>query len=280
MLQPLYHYCSAIAFESIIKNHSIWLNSLRSSNDATEGRYAARLLKELISEIEIPLRVNRDKLFTFLNTLEDQFEIAGFCLSEKADLLSQWRGYADDGHGFSIGFRRNSLIDIANKFNNSDKETTPHPVYKNAHKILEVNLFKVLYEKESQLKNLKPVSEKIFRTDETSWFDNHVDFVLKQSAFKDNSFQEEEEWRLIKFISVKSDPFYSEKQEILKNVKYRIKGNILYPYVNIPFYNDPKIIEEVIIGPKNQFEEAHLRNFLISQGYKEFIVKKSRIPYR
>lgn len=35
--------------------------------------------------------------------------IFAFCLSEEADLLSQWRGYADDGRGVCIGFKKEAL---------------------------------------------------------------------------------------------------------------------------------------------------------------------------
>ncbi|MDP2064189.1 MAG: DUF2971 domain-containing protein, partial [Phaeovulum sp.] len=42
----------------------------------------------------------------------------GFCLSEESDLLSQWRGYAQDGAGFSVSFsveKLKHIIDAADR---------------------------------------------------------------------------------------------------------------------------------------------------------------------
>ena len=43
---------------------------------------------------------------SYLSALVDGL---GFCLSKKGDLLSQWRGYADDAFGVSIGFEKDYL---------------------------------------------------------------------------------------------------------------------------------------------------------------------------
>ena len=57
----LYHYCSNIAFHSIIENRRIWLSSLSLSNDSMEGRIVAEILarmaklKFLGRECEFPL---------------------------------------------------------------------------------------------------------------------------------------------------------------------------------------------------------------------------------
>lgn len=34
------------------------------------------------------------------------------CLSEEGDLLSQWRGYADDGRGMCLGFNVHELLEF------------------------------------------------------------------------------------------------------------------------------------------------------------------------
>jgi hypothetical protein len=41
--------------------------------------------------------------------LEEVIDGLGFCLSEDGDLLSQWRGYAADASGVSIGFSKEYL---------------------------------------------------------------------------------------------------------------------------------------------------------------------------
>ncbi|MFV1878164.1 DUF2971 domain-containing protein [Nioella sp.] len=48
----------------------------------------------------------------------------GVCFSEERDLLSQWRGYAADGAGFSISFYREALEHIAKGHPESKLELT------------------------------------------------------------------------------------------------------------------------------------------------------------
>lgn len=45
--------------------------------------------------------------------VEEAFDGLGFCMSEQPDILSQWRGYADDGKGFSVGFSKAYLDELA-----------------------------------------------------------------------------------------------------------------------------------------------------------------------
>lgn len=44
-----------------------------------------------------------------LSGVEEESLAYGFCLSVKRDMLSQWRGYADDGMGFAIGFKKEAI---------------------------------------------------------------------------------------------------------------------------------------------------------------------------
>ena len=45
-----------------------------------------------------------------------------FCLSEEKDLLSQWRGYADDGKGIFIGFNGEFLDGICSLYTSPSKD--------------------------------------------------------------------------------------------------------------------------------------------------------------
>ena len=56
--------------------------------------------EELIWGIGVSVSYVTDELIE----AQDAFIYWAFCLSEEGDLLSQWRGYGDDGRGFSIGF--------------------------------------------------------------------------------------------------------------------------------------------------------------------------------
>jgi hypothetical protein len=56
-----------------------------------------------------------ERLDESLAFLERSLGGLGFCLSEQGDLLSQWRGYADDAYGISIGFSKPYLEELSRK---------------------------------------------------------------------------------------------------------------------------------------------------------------------
>ena len=111
--RTLYHYCSTEAFYEIVKTKSIWLSSLSLSNDTLEGeKIIARIIDRLAAQGVFKEQVMWRFKYTFMQ-YERQWEGLGFCLSERGDLLSQWRGYAKDATGVAIGFAYDSLLKLA-----------------------------------------------------------------------------------------------------------------------------------------------------------------------
>ena len=119
----LYHYCSLSTFMSIFDNKSIWLSDIRRSNDSLELRwimgqcqyYMINAWTDYVRDVQQNRGMDivsheHFKEFEDLYLLakdydaEDDTKNWVFCLSEKADDLGQWRGYANDGQGISIGF--------------------------------------------------------------------------------------------------------------------------------------------------------------------------------
>ncbi|MCW5297735.1 DUF2971 domain-containing protein [Herbaspirillum lusitanum] len=71
----------------------------------------------------------------------------GFCLSAEGDLLSQWRGYAQDGAGVAIGFSGEYLRSMGRQHNKG-----PHGGF-----LLEP----VIYDSATQEESLREIVEKI-----------------------------------------------------------------------------------------------------------------------
>jgi hypothetical protein len=104
----LYHYCSANTFLSIAMGQSLWASEFTLSNDLLEGKWIDKTIEHLCDGKNIP-KNQRERILSHVNGLRTTLGAVGFCLSEESDLLSQWRGYADDGRGVSVGLRREYL---------------------------------------------------------------------------------------------------------------------------------------------------------------------------
>jgi hypothetical protein len=113
-MDTLYHYCSTASFHAITQSHALWLSSLSLSNDTMEGKLVARAIARLAERDSLESKGFR-LLQRIIVLLELAFDGLGFCLSEKDDLLSQWRGYAADATGVSIGFSKEYLKRLAKK---------------------------------------------------------------------------------------------------------------------------------------------------------------------
>jgi hypothetical protein len=73
-----------------------------------EGKLVARILAG-IAEADGLDQSATQRLQKLVSGVEQLIDGLGFCLSEQGDLLSQWRGYADDATGVSIGFSKDYL---------------------------------------------------------------------------------------------------------------------------------------------------------------------------
>jgi hypothetical protein len=101
----IYHYCPPEAFLAILTNRNFRLSASYTLNDVSEGSWgysvfteAAEALEketgtEFVSNIVRPVTAGH---------LHSMLMIG--CFSLAADVLSQWRAYANDGRGFAIGF--------------------------------------------------------------------------------------------------------------------------------------------------------------------------------
>jgi Protein of unknown function (DUF2971) len=96
----LYHYCSNLAFYSIITQRKIRLSLLSMSNDAKEGQHILDLANAVLPDDFSHKKDALEQLQTVLSAIS----ALGFCLSAASDVLSQWRGYADNAQGVAIGF--------------------------------------------------------------------------------------------------------------------------------------------------------------------------------
>ncbi|BBO09239.1 DUF2971 domain-containing protein [Bradyrhizobium sp. TM102] len=286
----LYHYCTNNTFLSIMQTRAVWLSDFTLSNDRLEGRWLRNLLVERC-ERESFYPVQMERLLSFFDLGATRLGAAGFCMSEEGDLLSQWRGYAGDGVGVSIGFSKEYFEALAGA--------------RYAHQTGEaLSLHRIAYSREDQTNlvqsilddavqavragaldtgtlltplegNRKAEVDKQFRSLTASFLSLH----LVQYRVKNPAFSEEREWRLISLIQS-----YASEASVhgdLSRMEFRSGHDRIVPYRVLPLEEAASsCITEVVLGPKNITPTRYITAALERYGWKDVPVRVSAASYR
>jgi hypothetical protein len=207
--EALHHYTNQAGLLGIFGSGDFWATKIQYMNDATEFEYSISLAKK---ELEARYTNIRSAAGNAMNWLSgsaerrqcellrliiihlDAISAANICsvsFCADPDLLSQWRGYAGLGMGYAIGFYSNGLLEIAQ--NNA------------------CCLGRCIYEQASQEQIINELIDEGLTHAKIGW-DNSISvddsYLTIGSAFeralvecgaffKDASFKDEQEWRLI-----------------------------------------------------------------------------------
>ena len=280
-MTTLFHYCSTSTFVSIISTRTIWLSSLNLSNDTMEGKLVAETINRLASLDNLGTEIVKD-IQQSIAISEKTFHGLGFCLSEEGDLLSQWRGYATDATGFSIGFSKKYLQSLSENRMNAGKQC---------------KLQKVLYDTAAQEELIRPTYNEVKKIVDSGHLIQptvggvrsiHVDYSTKVNVFiqahtsvylnlfalssslyslKTSAFCKEMEWRLVSFADDSCD--------------YKPMNDRVVPY---KIYDLDKLenesVIEVIIGPKNLTPPEVVESLLRKHGFNDVKIVRSSATYR
>ncbi|MGF7183918.1 DUF2971 domain-containing protein [Tunturiibacter psychrotolerans] len=200
-------------------------------NDRKEYKIAAKLLKVEIEKTKLKSHERR-----LLLGLINQAQQASFILSfsERGDLLSQWRAYCSEGHGYSLGFSQH------------------HAVFRSA-KQHSFNLIRCEYDPTRQRKLCKQLIanfvERYFGSAEYRGSEDMADRIkaffnryqwqytlaLLSSSLKHKGFAEEEEWRLVS----------QYPDDLIPNLEYRVGRFGVTPYYSLPIIvgDEQKLID-------------------------------------
>lgn len=267
----LYYYCSANSFMSIVKNKTLRFCDLYHMNDLSELQHGKLIYDQIIEKSKEFSDDTKFKIDTILKEFINRSVLLSMSFSLERDLLSQWRGYADDAKGFCIGFNAKDFMNLP------------------------VHLLKVEYEFENQFALIMDSMKKI-----ESYIQNginqenlHLICELQEifSMMKNESFKEECECRLIYpiFVDVDGDGKLfdvsmdnEEYHKYVHDIEFRLVGNTPTPYVDMDFTMGNKYmpLKEVVIGPKNRSTELDIELFLRTSGIHGAKVSKSLSSYR
>jgi len=116
LVEEISHYCGSQVFLSFLERKKLWLTSLSQSNDSLEGAW---VIKHWLSRFTPRTESERDLrkgYSVLLDEVKRSYVALGTCFSEEPDLLSQWRGYAENGAGFSLTFDLKKITGTSNHF--------------------------------------------------------------------------------------------------------------------------------------------------------------------
>lgn len=287
-MNTVYHYCSAETFLSVIKNKKLWLGDIRYMNDYMEMKWFMDAFNELLDS-----EVSDDAQREFLKNVKDnQTGTKPYicCLSESGDILSQWRAYAQDGHGIAIGFDPNKLgvvIDspvgvnklikhslYLNPIHYWDKQTVQKEILKVIKDSPEVIEFFSIPDNDFSKLPIH-LQNKIVRTCFTLI---HLSLHVKNPAFA-----EEKEARLVYChvpdLHITTEEENKNYKDLLESKKFRISSGNLTTHYELPIPEEA--ITEIIIGPKCNFNSDDIRDFMVENNIKKSVyIKKSTASYR
>ena len=283
----LFHYCSNATMISILEKREIWTSELSLSNDRMEGKWIREVFVDYCNEKHVDLPA-QSELLQHLDFVIEMAGYAGFCMSEVGDLLSQWRAYANNGAGVSVGFNSDYFEALGNLKRDRNDEFSAH-------------LTKVEYDLAEQRKLVAEHADEILKevTDGallrptllTSEEDDKkrrekyrrmgfrfIFFYFFVFRLKNPAFAEEREWRVISHI-LKTERDRSLGQ--LAKMEFKAQDDRIIPFARISLENlSCPSITEIVLGPRNATPERVVEALLYKHGWLDVAVRRSTASYR
>lgn len=271
----LFHYTDLNALASIVGSHDLWLTNSRYSNDEHEMDHGYAIARKVITRKRKESKSRAKKMFldrvaTLVNTPPpDGVYICCFC--EEDNLLSQWRGYGENGTGVSIAFNPEGF----QRYSGPDMPP---------EKLGLTRLWKVFYETDTQEKIVEQALNMIPEMNRTDTKEVKAQKVADAihffiPTFKNKDFKEEKERRLIFTPSPACDVKPS----------YRVSRGMLVPYYSLKALGrylyeseDPLPIANVTVGPgiRKTLNVESVQMLLKQNSYSAVNVKTSDTPFR
>lgn len=273
----LYHYTTDVGLYGIFESGSLWLSDIFFLNDPSELRHGISLAVAVLKDIGVDSLPEGELLEHAIEGLLGRgVTITGhyfsFSFSRNGNDLDQWRAYADDGRGYSIGFDGKS-IDKA-FYNVRDKSDLSHPssffLTYNDQKLIEI--FRKL------IRLIKPIAGvDSFDKINVGYFQQIAMELVRRviffsAHFKHPAYDNEKEYRLLEMIPMRNS----------SKMKLRPKAHELIKYREFNWRELGVIPIKIIIGPAADQEKAFDFAKKCIQGYPGNIIEiaGSGIPYK
>lgn len=264
----LYHYTSSNGLLGIITSKKLWATHYAFLNDYNEFEYAKKLIKKILLN-HLNDSDEHEAIKNNWNLFEEQFPYYNIFLvsfSTEKDQLSQWKGYAEQGKGFSIGFKT-EIIGLSTPPKHRTNSFTIRPVLydlkSQEHIINEAieQTFKDMTKDEESFRSPNHYPQRFFKIGIGEYKNPlhyarvfykilHWNCLYPIVSFKSEHFKEEKEWRVV-HVQTKFDSQFPTNLEI----KFRSSLGEIIPYIEISLnaeVGDPRSkfpLTEIVYGP-------------------------------
>ncbi|KVJ38982.1 hypothetical protein AWS33_08085 [Enterobacter cloacae subsp. cloacae] len=286
-MSTVYHYCSTDAFLNIVKYKKLWLGDIEYMNDFMEMKWFMNVFNEIIASemCEAAYKKIHEEIIRNINLTRRYM----CCLSESGDILSQWRSYAQDGTGVSIGFNPEKLkvrhYELLSQNINIKESFFLNKVSYISKERVRERIIEVL-SSDQEVNNFFSQNNRGFVKLELDMQHRIVHLMRKilhlAIHIKNPAFSEEKEVRLV--YNHMPSHHNNEKHHIknyanfIKSKNYRISNGNLTSYYEFPLFNGS--IQKIILGPKNKFNENEVKEFLKMHNHQNVEIERSKASYR
>ncbi len=275
----LYHYTKLDTLWKILDSDSLYARNIRFSNDANEYIFGKTIIERFIHQFSGLTENEKNEIIRDME--ENPIMHFMVCFCKNGDLLSQWRGYAQNGVSLGFDFtggefnqesaqKHIEYFCVLNnqKFQATCKENENKKYCVNNEPLVFVQMpYQVQYI--SQNDNILPkkiieILMMLMRNNSIYDLKSSVRMLFEYIPFiKNDSFKEEEEYRLIFDMDYLGKTKAYNHYIRSKKIEYINEKGIKKPYINIAFgqlKNESSDVSQVWIGDDVEYLSDIIRN--------------------
>lgn len=284
--EHIFHYTDDQGLSGILESGTFRLTDIFRQNDPSELQHglavASNAIKSKITDDNRELSDFSPRFERYCKNggLEDSAHVFISCFCADSDNLGQWRTYANNGHGFALGFRTDMLEKAFLDSNSQPKSSSfsTFPIEYDDYKLLKIqkslvdhfqlalNLSRELDQKSDRWKHyMASISSKF-----------SVSALRAAILFKHKAYENENEYRFFQLFAA---------DQPLEGLKYTRKPSLLKGYLEFDWRKRcPKALKKIVVGPAADKTKA--KNFVndclraYNTTENKIDVEYSDIPYR
>lgn len=253
----LYHYTKLDTLWKILESDSLFARNIRFSNDFNEYMTGRDTIEKFVSDLPDLDNPQKEEILEKIHKNPMMYFMVCFC--EDGDLLSQWRGYAQNGVSIGMDFtggicRKRDLAQHVEKFcvlNNlryreseAGKAGGKYNIKGKPLSFLQMP-YKVQYISKSKKLNEETEMRDILQTLYGGNEDDSTRLLGYIPYIKDIGFREEEEYRLIYDMELLGDSKAHSDNVRSKKLEFLDSENLKKPYINVEFGKPSRKCAEV-----------------------------------